>query len=140
MASKESAVGKGNAGEMAYDRYKKSLGWTVIIKSTRTMVKIPGKGFVQKTVDLGNAFDRIYVRDNEIEFAQPTVRSALSSHKKRIEENFDVIFTLPCFHVTIPLWRKVPHGKVERFEFDIVEWVYSESLKKMVWVERQERL
>jgi hypothetical protein len=40
----------------------------------------------------------------------------------------------------IPLWRKVPHGQVERFEFDIVSWEYSPSLKKMVWVERQERL
>ena len=150
MASKDTAVGKGDSAEEAYDRLKKSQGWKVRIKSTRSMVKIPNPNpkarkfkpfiFVQKIVDLGNSFDREYVRDNEIEFAQITVRGQLSEHKKRIEQNFPVIFTIPNVQFTIPLWRKVQHGKVERYEFDIVKWMYSPLLKKMVWVEEQKRL
>jgi len=133
----KSAVGKGNAAEFAYDRMMKAAGWKVIIKSTRTMIKIPGRGFVQKTVDLASAFDRIYVRNDEIEFAQITVRSSLAPHRKRIEENFPVVFTIPNVHVTIPLWSKERHGRVERYEFDIVEWVYSDLMHQMVWIERE---
>lgn len=150
MASKKTATGKGDAAEQAYDRLKKSQGWKVVIKSTRSTGPILNPNpkarhfrkfiFGNKIVDLAHAFDRIYVRDNEIEFAQVTDRHDLASHRTKIETNFPILFTLPCFHVTIALWRKVQHGKVERFEFDIVSWEYSETLQKMVWVERQERL
>ena len=114
------------------------------------MVKVPNPNpaarkfrpfiYVQKIVDLANSWDRIYIRDNEILFAQVTDRHDLARHKKHIEQNFPIILNVPNMRAIIPLWRKVQHGKVERFEFDIVEWVYSESLKKMVWVERHERL
>ena len=150
MASKDTAVGKGDKAEQAYDRLKKSEGWEVVIKSTRSTGPILNpnpkarkfRKFIHgtKIVDLGNAFDRIYVRNDEVEFAQITVRGALADHRRKVEENFPVIFTIPNLRVTIPLWRKVQHGKVERYEFDIVEWVYSDLLHQMVWIERQERL
>ena len=41
MASKDTAVGKGDAAEKAFDRKMKSEGWKVVIKSTRSMVKVP---------------------------------------------------------------------------------------------------
>ena len=150
MASKDTAVGKGDAAEKAFDRKMLNEGWKVVIKSTRSMVKVPNPNpaarkfrpfiYVQKIVDLANSWDRIYIRDNEILFAQVTDRHDLARHKKHIEQNFPIILNVSNMKAVIPLWRKVQHGKVERFEFDIVEWVYSESLKKMVWVERQERL
>ena len=150
MADKDTAVGKGDAAEKAFDRKMKSEGWKVVIKSTRSMVKIPNPNpasrkfrpfiYVQKIVDLANSWDRIYIRDNEILFAQVTDRHDLARHRKHIEQNFPIILNVPNMRAIIPLWRKVQHGKVERFEFDIVSWEYSPSLKKMVWVERQERL
>lgn len=150
MASKDTAVGKGDAAEKAFDRVMKKEGYVAVAKSTRSMVKILNPDpkarkfrpfiFVQKIVDLFNAFDRIYVKNDDVVFAQVCERNNLSAHKKHVEQNFPVIFTVPNLKVIIPLWRKVPHGSVERFEFDIVSWEYSPSLKKMVWVERQERL
>ena len=150
MADKDTAVGKGDAAEKAFDRKMKSEGWKVVIKSTRSMVKVPNPNpaarkfrpfiYVQKIVDLANSWDRIYIRDNEILFAQVTDRHDLARHRKHIEQNFPIILNVPNMKAVIPLWRKVQHGKVERFEFDIVSWEYSPSLKKMVWVERQERL
>ena len=149
MASKDTAVGKGDAAEKAFDRKMFNEGWKVVIKSTRSMVRIPNPNkkdqwhrfiYVQKLVDLANSWDRIYIRDNEILFAQVTDRHDLARHKKHIEQNFPIILNVPNMKAVIPLWRKVQHGKVERFEFDIVQWVYSVSLGRMVWVERQVRL
>lgn len=150
MADKDTAVGKGDAAEKAFDRKMLQEDWKVVIKSTRSMVKIPNPYpaarkfrpfiYVQKTVDLANSWDRIYIRDNEILFAQVTDRHHLADHKKHIEQNFPIILNAPNMRAIIPLWRKVQHGKVERYEFDIVEWVYSDLLHQMVWIERQERL
>ena len=100
----------------------------------------PSEKDVQKIVDLANSWDRIYIRDNEILLAQVCERANLSKHKKHIEQNFPIILNVSNMKAVIPLWRKFPHGKVERFEFDIVSWEYSPSLKKMVLAERQERL
>jgi len=146
MASKNTAVGKGDAAENAYDRVKLREGYKAITKATRTMKQIPNPNpaqrkfkpyiFVPKNVDLFNCFDRIYARNDELEFAQVTDRSNLSVKKKKIADNFPVIMTNPKMHITIPLWRKEKHGKIERYEFDIVEWRYSDSLAKMVWVHR----
>ena len=150
MADKDTAVGKGDAAEKAFDRKMIGEGWKVVIKSTRSMKPIPNPDvkrrkfkrfvYVPHNVDLANSWDRIYIRDNEILFAQVTDRHDLARHKKHIEQNFPIILNVPNMKAIIPLWRKVQHGKVERFEFDIVSWEYSPSLKKMVWVERQERL
>ena len=41
MADKDTAVGKGDAAEKAFDRKMIGEGWKVVIKSTRSMVKIP---------------------------------------------------------------------------------------------------
>ena len=149
MASKSTAVGKGDAAENAYDRVKLREGYKAITKATRTMKQIPNPNpaqrkfkpyiFVPKNVDLFNCFDRIYARDDELEFAQVTDRSNLSTKKKKIADNFPVLMANPKLHITIPLWHKEKHGKVERFVFDIIEWVYSPDLKKMVFVERKER-
>lgn len=133
MASKNTAVNKGDRAELAYDRLMLSQGWKALTKSTRTMVKIKGR-FVQKHVDLFGAFDRVYVKNDSIEFAQVTDRHNLASHRIRIEQKFPVIFTIPNVRITIPLWSKEQHGNAERYVFDIVEWVYSPDMKKMVWV------
>lgn len=150
MADKDTSVGKGDAAELAFDRVMKRLGYKARFKSTRSMTRVPNPNlkerrfkpyiYVTKIVDLGNAFDRTYIRDDEVVFAQVTDRHDLAAHRTKIEQNFPVKFTVPNMRVIIPLWRKVQHGKVERFEFDIVEWIYSPLLKKMVWVERQTKL
>ena len=98
MADKDTTVGKGDAAEKAFDRKMRSEGWKVVIKSTRSMVKIPNPNpavgkfrpfiYVQKIVDLANSWDRIYIRDNEILFAQVTDRHDLARHRKHLYQNF----------------------------------------------------
>lgn len=142
MASKETAVGKGDAGENALDRRLMSDGWIVKSKSTRSMVRVPNFNkskstkpfiYVQKIVDLFNAFDRIYVKNDNILFAQVSVKHHLAEKKHKIEKNFPVVFTLPNMQVSIFLWYKEMHGKVERYEFERVDWNYSKADNKMVW-------
>ena len=145
MASKDTAVGKGDAAEKSARNHLNGEGWTTI-KAPRTITKIWNKTmhkwiYVPATVDYWHSFDILAVRSNEMLFLQVTDRHDLAEHKTKIEQNFkSVIFNIPQFSVQIWLWRKVPHGSVERYEFDIVSWEYSTSLKKMVWVERQARL
>ena len=137
MAGKNTAVGKGDMAEQAYDRVKKRAGFHCIAKSTRSMIKINGR-FVQTIVDLFNSFDRVYVKNDTIEFAQITTIKNLKSHKENIEKNFNVIFTIPNVRIVIPLWYKEIHGKSERYMFKYVEWKYCERTGKMRWSDERE--
>lgn len=86
--------------------------------------RIIGGKYIANYNDFFNAFDLIAVKNNEVRFIQVTSGTQLSSHKKKVKDNFPFFFTKV---VTVELWYYYKLGR---------KWEHTVSyLKNGIWMD-----
>ncbi|MGC8699227.1 MAG: hypothetical protein ACP5RE_03530 [Candidatus Acidifodinimicrobium sp.] len=86
--------------------------------------RVIGGKYIAHYNDFFNAFDLIAVKDNEVRFIQVTSGKQLSSHKKKVKDNFPFFFPKV---VTVELWYYYKLGR---------KWEYKISfLRNGIWMD-----
>ncbi len=106
-------------------RAKKELeGKGYAVARAMSSARIIGSKYVAHYNDFFNSFDLIAVKDNEVRFIQVTSGTQLSSHKKKVKENFPYLFTKV---VSVEMWYYYKLGR---------KWEYTISyLRNGVWMD-----
>ncbi len=84
-----------------------------------------GNIYITKYNDFFHVFDLIAVKDNEVRLIQVTSGSGLSSHKKKILDNFPYVFDSV---VSVEIWYYYKMGRVWKYKILYLkrgEWLES---------------